>query len=98
LLFNFALDYAIRSVQVDQYGLKLNGKHQLLIYVDDIKIFGVSVRTIKARAEALVVASTKFGLELNADKNTRKYMVMSRDQNARRSHRVRTDNSFCERV
>jgi hypothetical protein len=36
LLFSFALDYAIKRVQVDQDGLKLNGTHQLLDYADDV--------------------------------------------------------------
>jgi sorting nexin-29 len=80
LLFNFDLDYAIRRVQVNQGGLKLNGTHSILAYADDVNILGGSVRTVKENAGALVVATKEIGLEVNADKT--KYMIMSRDQNA----------------
>jgi len=46
LLFNFALEYPIRSVQVNQDGLELNGTHQLVGYVDDVNILGGSVHTV----------------------------------------------------
>ena len=56
LLFNFALEYAIRRVQVNHDGLKLNGTHQLLAYADD-SIWGGSIHAIKENAGALVVGS-----------------------------------------
>jgi len=96
LLFNFVLEYAIRRVQVNQDGLKLNGSHQPLVYVDDVNILGGGVHTIKKNTIALVVASKKTGLEANADKT--KYMIMSRDQNAARNYNTRLDNSSFESV
>ena len=62
LLFNFALEYTIQRVQVNQDGLKLNGMYRFLVYADDVKILGGSVHTVKENAEALVVASKENGL------------------------------------
>jgi len=50
LFFNFALEYAIRRVQVNQDGLKLNGTPYPLVYAgadDDDDILGRTVHTIK---------------------------------------------------
>jgi hypothetical protein len=46
LLFNSALEYANRRIQVNQDGLKLHGSHQLLVYADGVNILGGSVNTI----------------------------------------------------
>jgi hypothetical protein len=55
-----------------------------------------SVRTVQKNAEALAVASKETGREVNAEET--KYMVMSRDQNAARSHNIKNDYSSTERV
>ena len=69
MLFSFALEYAIRRVQVNQDGLKLNGTHQLLADADDVNILEGSIHTLKENAEALVAAIREIGLEVSADKN-----------------------------
>jgi hypothetical protein len=94
LLFSYALEYAIRRVRVNQDSLKLHGKHQRLVYADDVSMLGGIVHALKRNSDALVVASKENGLDVNADN----YMVMSRDQNAGQSHSIMTDNSSFERV
>ena len=47
LVFNCASVYGIRRVEINQDGLKLNGKHQLLVCADEGNILGGSVHTVK---------------------------------------------------
>ena len=47
LLFNFALAYALRRVQVKWDGLKLNGALHLIACADDVNILGGSIHTVK---------------------------------------------------
>jgi hypothetical protein len=56
LLFSFVLEYAIRRLQTNQNGLKLNGTYQLLVYADYVNILVGSVHTTKKNTEALLVA------------------------------------------
>ena len=76
-LFNFVLLYAIRMVQVNQDGLKLNGTHQLLVYADGVNMLGGSMHTIKENAESFILASKETGLEVLVYADKTKYMVMS---------------------
>ena len=57
LLFNFALEYAIRCVQVNWEGFKLNIAHQFLVYADDVNISGRSILTMEKNTAALLVNS-----------------------------------------
>jgi hypothetical protein len=56
----------------------------------------LNLHTIKEKAEDFLVASNEIGLEVNVDKT--KYMFMSREQAAERSHSMNIDNSSFEIV
>jgi hypothetical protein len=96
LLFNFALEYVIKSFQINEDGLQFNDTHHLLVYADHVIALVRSVHKIRKNTEALVVVSKESGLEVTDDKT--KYMVMSRDQHAGRSHSIKIDNSSFQRV
>jgi len=95
LLLNYALMYAIRKVQVSQDRLKLNGTHQLLVYAVNINILEEAA-FYERKLRSFLLASNENGLEINADKT--KYMLMSRDQNARRSHCIKNYNRSFARL
>jgi hypothetical protein len=46
-LLNFALEYAIKKVQGNHEGLKLNDAHEILVRADYINLMGDGIHTIK---------------------------------------------------
>ena len=56
LLFNFALQYAIRKVQENRLGLDMNGTHQVLAYGNDVNLICDDIRAIERIAYVLLNA------------------------------------------
>ena len=57
LLFNFAIEYALRRVQENRISLELNGKHHVLVYADDVNMLGENLQTVGENAEIFIKAS-----------------------------------------
>jgi hypothetical protein len=93
LLFNFALEYAIRKVHKNQVSLELNGTW---VCADNVNLLGDSTNTIKENPEIVLEASRDTGLEINAEKT--KYMIMSYHLNSGQNQNIRIANESFENV
>jgi hypothetical protein len=62
LQFNIAIDCAMRKVQENQVGLKINRSRQLLVYAGDVNLLGDNIDTIKKNTETLTGVSKEVGL------------------------------------
>jgi hypothetical protein len=65
-LFNFVLEHAIREVQENHVGQKLNETHRLQAHANDVNLYGGNIDTIKKTQKLLIGASKEVSLEVNA--------------------------------
>jgi hypothetical protein len=96
LLFNSGLEYAVRKVQENQVGLKLNGTHEPLLCADGLNLLGCNINIIKQNTETLIDTSKEVGLEVNTDKT--KYMLLSHHLNVGHNHDIKIVNGSFENV
>jgi hypothetical protein len=72
-------------------GLKLNGAHCLVVYVNDVNLLAYNINIL-----TLIDTSNEVGLEVNAEKNM--CILMSHHQNAGQNHDIKIANRCFENV
>jgi tellurite resistance-related uncharacterized protein len=87
---------AIRKVQENQAGLKLNGTHQFLAYADDVNLLGDNIDSINKNTKTLIDASKEVGLEVNVEET--EYMLVFHDQNAGQNREIEIGHRSFENV
>jgi len=86
--FDFALECAIRKVQVNWKVLRCNGIWKLVVDADDDSLLRRYIHTIKKNAEVLIAASKAVDIEVNAEKT--KYICTYCGQNAVKNCNTKT--------
>jgi hypothetical protein len=92
LLPNFAIEYAIRMVQENQVGLKLNGTRRMLVDAVVMTLLGDNIDTITKNTETLIQPSKEVCLEVT------KYTLLSRHQDVRKNQDLKIGNRSFENV
>ena len=77
-------------------GLELNGKHQLLVYANDVNMLGENLQTVRENAAIFIKANKDIGLEVNSKKT--KYMITSRHQNVIQNQNIVIGHLLFENV
>lgn len=77
LLFNFALEKAVRLVMQVEGGAVVGQRLKCLAFADDIALLAEKETDLVVLAKTLTEAASQIGLQINTDKT--KYMIMSRE-------------------
>jgi hypothetical protein len=65
VLFNFALERALRKTQASQEVMKLNGTDQLLVYVDYINLLGGRIYETYSESKCCFAVKNRVGFLIN---------------------------------
>ena len=74
----------------------MNGKHQLLVYADDVNMLGENLQTVRENTEIFLKARKYIGLEINSKKT--KYMITSCQQSVVQNQNIVIGNLSFENV